>query len=183
MSELTLFSENLKIRGAKLLEESGLIKNLQNFGEVHIVGSFAANLLVNGDIDISVIREESFTQEEALEILKFLYKAGGFRSYFIGGDWNDPRAGNEFPDGYYLGMKTKNGIETWKIDIWFLDTKEFEVRKNSLQIQEVELTTDQRELILRLKRERNEKKLPVSSQTIYEAVLNEGATSLEEISM
>ena len=60
-----------------------------------------------------------------------MYFHGKFRSYFIGGNWDDPRKGKEFPNGYYIGLKEKFKSESWKFDIWFVSEVEFANRKDN----------------------------------------------------
>lgn len=181
MKRLIDVSSKLKNDADTLLQQTGLIEDLKRFGEVHLTGAYAGNVMMHGDIDITVIRDTAYSSDEVLDILKFLYKKGKFRSYFIKGDWDDDRKGNEFPHGHYIGMKQRLNDEKWKIDVWFADRKEYEDRKkNLLDIASSTLTDEQRELILEIKEYRNDNKLNISGQEIYEAVINKGIKNLEE---
>ncbi|MBN2094233.1 MAG: hypothetical protein JW740_02605 [Candidatus Zambryskibacteria bacterium] len=123
-----ILEENKKYQKTadELLKSSGLLDILKKYGEVHFAGAYSAGLMMHGDIDMRVVRDKEFTVEEVFEIFKELYFAGKFRSYFISGDWDDPRKGKEFPDGCYVGIKMDLNDERWKLDIWFVSKIELE---------------------------------------------------------
>lgn len=181
MSELIKSSNKFKEVADVLLSQTGLIDDLKKFGEVNFSGAYAGNVMMHGDIDITVVRNTQYSADEVLDILKELYHKGTFRSYFVKGDWDDDRKGNEFPHGHYIGMKQRLNGEKWKIDVWFVGKEEFEQRKkNLLDISSVTLTDKQRQIILEIKKYRNDNKLKISGQEIYEAVLNKEVTNVDE---
>lgn len=181
MSELIDISNKFKEEADILLSQTGLIDDLKKYGEVHFTGAYAGNVMMHGDIDITVVRDTPYSSEDVFDILKTLYLNGKFRSYFIKGDWDDNRKGNQFPHGHYIGMKQRLNGEKWKVDVWFVGKQEFEDRKNKfLDIGDDSFTDEQRELILEIKRYRNKNKLDISGQEIYEAVLKNGINSLDE---
>lgn len=135
--------------------------------------------MMHGDIDISVVKEKDFSVEEVFEIFKNLYLEGKFRSYFIGGDWDDPRKGDEFPKGRYVGLKEKINGEKWKFDIWFLNEEEYSNRSQESKFES--MTAEQKRLILECKKMRNEKKLSISGQEIYDLVLAGKIDNAEEL--
>ncbi|MEK7180415.1 MAG: hypothetical protein AAB706_02980, partial [Patescibacteria group bacterium] len=145
------------------------------------VGAYAANLMMHGDIDISVVRSKPFSIEEVFDIFRNLYFKGAFRSYFIGGDWDDPRKGKEFPHGYYIGMKQRVEDEKWKIDVWFIGEEDFNNREKEFNVSNILLTDEQKETILDFKQYRNKNKLSIPSQKIYETVLKHGCKTIGEL--
>ena len=181
MSSLSEISKKYKQQADNLLEETGIIDDLKKHGDVEFTGAYAADLMMHGDIDISVVRPKPFSIEEVFDIFRSLYFKAAFRSYFIGGDWDDPRKGNEFPHGYYVGMKQRIGNEKWKIDVWFIGEEDFNNRKKGFNISNIPLTDGQRGVILAFKQYRNENKLSVPSQEIYEAVLRHNCKTIEEL--
>lgn len=180
MSELTQISNKYKEQADELLESKGLVKNLEKYGEVCFTGAYAGNVMMHGDIDITVVQEKTYSIDDVFEIFKSLYFEGKFRSYFIKGDWDDPRMGNEFPNGYYIGLKDKINGEKWKFDIWFVSRKDFEERNKSLCIDKIQLTENQREAILLLKKYRKENKMDISGVVIYKAVLEGNCMTINE---
>jgi len=125
--------------------------------------------MMHGDVDITVVRDQEFSIEEVFEIFRELYFQGKFRSYFIGGDWDDPRKGKEFPKGYYIGLKEKLDGERWKFDTWFVSKKEFANRNDNPALKIA--TEEQKELILLCKQYRNEHKVAITGQDIYDKIL------------
>ncbi len=178
MDRLTDISKEWKKKADQLLEEKGMVETLSKFGKVHFNGAYAYDLMMHGDIDISISREQAFSIEEVFEIFRQLYFAGKFRSYFIGGDWDDPRKGKEFPNGYYIGLKEKTNGERWKIDIWFVSESEQSNRNENANLYTI--TEDQKELILVCKQYRNDHKLSVTGQEIYDNVLGGKWKSIDD---
>jgi len=182
MSQLIEKSKYFKEQADILLKQTGIINDLNEFGHVSLSGSYVGDVMMNGDIDITVVRQEPYLPEEVMEILKKLYLKGKFRSYFIKGDWNDERKGAEFPNGHCIGLKQRLNGERWKVDIWFVDEKEFKNRKESfLDIADFKTTSDQKELILQFKKYRDDNSLEISSQKIYEAVIKKNIKNIKEL--
>ncbi|MFA6430157.1 MAG: hypothetical protein WC229_00070 [Candidatus Paceibacterota bacterium] len=180
MSELFEISKKFKEQADELLAKTDLTNNLHKYGEVYFTGAYAGNVMMHGDIDITVVRDEPYSKDEIFEVLKGLYFEGKFRSYFIKGGWNDPRMGNEFPNGYYVGLKYRVGNEKWKIDIWFVSREDFIERSKSFSIDKVQLTDEEKELILLFKKYRKDKDLDVPGQVIYKAVLEQECKSIKD---
>lgn len=184
MSELTQESENYRKLADNILTSSKIIETLEKHGEVIPHGSYVANLMMNGDIDIYVVKGKNFTQEEVLEIFNEVYLStkDKFRSYYIGGNWDDVRRGDQFPYGHYMGMKAVIEEEKWKIDIWFISKEEQErLSKEKFDITKVNVTPEQRETILRFKKYRNENSLSVSGQQIYELLIYKNVSDISEL--
>lgn len=172
-------SKAWKAKADRLLNEKGLVADLSKFGEVHFTGAYSYDLMMHGDVDVSIVREKPFSIEEVLEIFKSLYLKGKFRSYFIGGDWDDPRKGAEFPKGYYIGLKEKLDGERWKFDLWFLGREEFNKRSDNPKLKS--LTEGQKKLILECKQVRSQDKLAVTGQEIYDLVLGGKLIEAEDL--
>ena len=157
MSDLTQKSEEYKKLADDFLVSSGLLEVLKKYGEVAFAGSYPAGLMMHGDVDMRLVREKDFTIEEILQVFNDVYLSTKekFRSYFMGGDGDDIRKGNEFPHGHYMGMKVMVGEEKWKFDVWFVSSAELErLSKEKFDITKVNLTTEQKEVILKFKKYR-----------------------------
>ncbi len=176
---LLVKSRQVKQRADALLQEAGLVRLLQNYGEVLFTGSYAIDLMVNRDIDLYVVHPE-LAEERVLDALRSLILQSFFHGYIYYDFLKHPSAG--FPGGYYIGLKLPFRDEAWKLDIWFLSVD----REGRLQqIQEMNaLNESQRLAILRFKHLIIERQLKVSGMFIYDAVLR-GITNeqafLEEI--
>lgn len=175
MDVLKISDQYTKI-ASDYLQSSKLVEVLEKYGCVAYEGAYAGNVMMDGDIDIKVIRENEFTIDDMFVVLRDLYDMCGdsFRSYFLKRDWDDPRIGKQFPNGQYIGLKTYIGDERWKCDIWFIDESESTRDRQKIDISKIELTDEQRRVILVFKQYRKQNKLKVSGQEIYEAVLEKG---------
>jgi len=180
MQNLVAISEEYKKEADRLLKETGLVEYLSKFGKVHFAGAYSYGLMMHGDIDIYVIRDKRYSIEGVFEIFKKLYFQDKFRSHFIGGDWDDLQGGKKVANAYYIGLKQRIGDERWKFDIWFLSQADFDALPNKDYFQDKSMTNEQKKLILECKQYRNNQKLPVESQTIYELVMNGHCKSLKD---
>ena len=160
------------------LKSSQLLSVLEKHGRVEFEGAHAGNVMLHGDIDIKVIRDNDYTQDEIFVILRDIHDTCGdnIRSLFIKADWDDPRFGQQYPYGKYIGLKTTLNDERWKFDIWFISEAEAARDRGVLDISKITLNDEQREKILEFKKYRKEHNLKVSGQEIYEAVLEKGFT-------
>jgi hypothetical protein len=173
-------SHEFRRQGEELLSSSELPQVLGKYGELKFVGSYPAELMMNGDIDIHVVREKAFSKQEVLDAFNDIASHTHFISYYIG-DWNGTNIHPEFPDGYYVGMKTKFADRNWKIDTWFISYDEQAKRdQEKIDITRTPLSEKQRESILQFKKFRNDNNVGISGQKIYEIVINEGITELED---
>lgn len=180
--DLLKISNDYKQKADNFLSLSSLATLLAKYGKVEYEGAYAGNVMFHGDIDIKVIRESDFTQDEMFIILKDINDSCGenFKSLFIKADWDDPRFGQQYPYGRYIGLKTLINDERWKFDIWFISEAEAARDRRVLDISKVNLTEEQRTKILEFKQYRKNNNLKVSGQEIYEAVLEKGFTNPEE---
>ncbi len=182
MNELFKESHEYSKVADELIESSNIKALLSKYGEVIFKGAYAANLMMDGDIDIVIVGERDFTQDEILKIFNdlFLSTNKDFRSYYVRGNWDDVVRGEELPFGDYLGMKTRINKKKWKIDLWFIGPNEEErLNKDRFDITKVEITDSQRETILKFKKYRKENKLDISGQKIYELVIKKGVVDIE----
>lgn len=170
-STLKTESETYKKNADALIAESGILDILKKYGEPVFVGSYAADLMMSGDIDIHVLREKSFNREDTLVVLTDFFRSTTFNSYYLG-DWNGGDIHPDFPEGYYIGLKKRFVGEKWKIDIWLVSKSEQDkFDRENFDIAKTTITPAQREEILRLKRDRKENNIKISGQEIYKKVL------------
>jgi len=176
--QLSEISDLYKETAYSFLESSKLLSVLEKYGRIEFEGAYAGNVMLHGDIDIKVIKNTDYSQDEMFTILRDIHDTCGdsFRSLFIKADWNDPRLGQQFPKGRYIGLKTYINDERWKFDVWFISEHENNRDRGKLDISKANLTEEQRLKILKFKQYRKEHNLKVSGQEIYEAVLEKEIT-------
>ena len=181
--DLLKVSDNYRKTADVFLQTSELISVLGKYGRIEYEGAYAGKVMLHGDVDIKVIRDTDFTQAEIFTILKDIHDSCGdaFRSLFIKADWDDPRLGQQFPNGRYIGLKTYIDEERWKFDIWFISETENARDRGKLDISKTDLTKEQRLKILEFKQYRKDLGLKVSGQEIYEAVIEKGVTNPEAL--
>ena len=179
--QLTEISDSYKETARSFLESSKLLSVLEKYGRIEFEGAYAGNVMIHGDVDIKVIRETDYTQDEVFTILRDIHDtcSDNIRSLFIKADWDDPRFGQQYPYGKYIGLKTTLNDERRKFDIWFISEGENNRDRGKLDISKTSLTDEQRLKILEFKQYRKEHALKVSGQKIYEAVLEKDFTDPE----
>ena len=171
--------EELRAEADRLLA-SGLRVILNDYGLVHLVGSYALRLMVWRDLDIHIV-------QPALDKEKF-FELGGriaallnpprmqYRDETIGSTEGLPRG---MYWGVYLGDERAGA---WKIDIWLTGSEGFEaVRAHGKRIQG-RLSETTRPLILQIKSacwRHPQYRREFASGDIYEAVLDHGVADIE----
>lgn len=181
--QLTEISDSYKEAANLFLDSSKLLSVLEKYGRIEFEGAYAGNVMLHGDVDIKVIRDTDYTQDEMFTILRDIHDTCGdnIRSLFIKADWDDPRFDQQYPYGKYIGLKTSLNDERWKFDIWFISEEENGRDRGKLDISKVGLTEEQKIKILEFKQYRKEHSLKVSGQEIYKAVLEKGLTDPKEL--
>ncbi len=174
-------SDKYKETADNFLGESKLLSVLEKNGRIEFEGAYAGNVMLHGDIDIKVIGPKDYGNDEIFKVLKDIHDTCGdhIRSLFIKADWDDPRFGQQYPYGKYIGLKTLLNGDRGKVDIWFISETETARERNVLDIARVQLSESQRLQILECKQYRKEHNLKISGQEIYEAVLNTSYISPE----
>lgn len=167
-------SRIIKQEAEFLLKQSRLPKLLAQYGEVKIAGGYALDLMMNGDIDIHVTNP-NFTKISAVNVLNDLIKRGFFKGYlfydfikFI----KERKPG--FPAGYYIGLKRRFRGRKWKIDIWFTKPKDMAKQDALVNRLKEGITNDNKYLILKFKKLKENRNLNIRSFEIYKMVLLKG---------
>lgn len=150
-----------------LLQSTNIINILSKFGEVHIVGSYAFNLMIDPDIDLVVVTDDPEKNSE--EALAYISKLHLFQKLEYGDFKKFPR--NNRPSFFILNMKTPWENEMFEIETWFIDDA-----KDKIDFVEYmkNISPEQIDEILKLKIKRkieNIDKKKLSSFDIYKKVL------------
>ncbi len=99
-----------------LLANTGIIKLLSHLGVVHIVGSCAAKLMWDPDIDIIVITNDP--QKSALKAMNDLAKNEKFQKLEFGDFKNHPM--KDRPKSFVVNARKEWMGEEWEIETWFV---------------------------------------------------------------
>lgn len=174
-------SVSLHRTAAQLLSSTRLLEILGKYGEVRLVGSYAANLMMHGDIDVHVIKPHGYTMPDILKVFSEIALTDNFEQQMIW-NWDKKTRKPEWKPvtdlgGFYIFLRTRYGEIKWKIDIWFIDSAEQTKADSKLNVMNMTITDEQRKAILAFKKIRNEAGIEYGSQKIYELVLVRGMTS------
>lgn len=166
--------EQLRISAKSLLDSTKLVETLQDIGRVNLTGSYVYNLMVEPDIDIEVYCTD--IHKAATQFSNEQITSGRWNGVMFY-DWVNWRK-EDFPVGYYVGFKQDFEGYRWKIDIWFLEEGTKVRNADSLM---VNVTPEQRKLILEAKEAKLIEKWPVDSTAIYKAVIERNLETLAAI--
>ncbi len=183
MSDLIDSQKQLQKEAATIVELLGLEAMLTGIGRPLRVGSSAMGLMVQRDIDITVVCDslDGSTLRAFAEIGARLMPMDkyvtGVRLRNDTGVWNvDPAS---YPDGLYLGLSVRAPDRAeWTFDIWAIDRPERQPDLAHLRTLLPRITEAHREVILTIKhalanrRQTGESRVP--STLVYDAVVDEG---------
>jgi hypothetical protein len=158
---------------------SGLREVLSDYGEVHVVGSYALHLMVWRDLDITIFRAQQDREQffrlggRIAELLK--PHRMSYRDEFIDRTEKNPTG---LYWGVYLGDARKGA---WKIDIWTVSPDDPKAAHLGTQSLRERLSDNSRAIILRIKSQlwsHPEYRRTFSSQDIYDAVLDHDVSDI-----
>lgn len=174
---LTFPTKEIKQEADLLLKKSNLINFLSKHGKVSILGSYELDLMLDGDIDIYVVKDKT-SKDSVIKILNNLIKAEKFNGYLFYDFYKKTK--EYFPKGYYIGLKTKQNGRKWKVDIWFMDKMD---KKSDQLMKSVKegLNDKTRKTILKLKSYCKNKNLNIPSYFIYLAVIEKNITTIKAL--
>ena len=168
-------SKKWKREATNLLRNSGIENILKKFGKVVFTGSYAADLMMNGDIDIYVVNK-TYSKKRVLEIFNKIANFCFFEGYLFF-DWKKNKH-PDFPAAYYIGLKKKIDGTKWKIDIWFLTPNDLH-KLEYFNLNPDKINKEQKLAILKLKNFRNKFFQNISSKIIYDMALKDNVTTTE----
>ncbi len=182
-SELVAQANQLQKKAKLILDNLSIIEILKKISEPKIVGSAKYGLMIIKDIDIHAYIKE-YHIEKILNLLPKLallptIRKAQFNNYReFRKDHRKDRVG--FPHGYYIGLRSVQDSDEWKIDIWFI--KEDEDKSfNDLRLKN--LSDEQRETILKLKNlwlTKDGYRDGILSVDFYKAVLDFGVKTAKD---
>ncbi|MYL54925.1 hypothetical protein GLW08_16445 [Pontibacillus yanchengensis] len=178
--DLNRLNEKLLNEADGILYELGLYDSLKKYGDPKVSGSYFLNLMTWRDLDI-YLKSEAMDNETFFDLgkeitMKLNPSKMSFRNELIG---KTPH----LPEGLYWGVHTNLFDEKWKVDIWAINSEE--VKRKQREVEEIKYRLDnsKKESILELKNQLHSHPLyrkTFFSVDIYDAVLNDKVTSLEQ---
>jgi hypothetical protein len=177
---LQTLHEELRSEANRLLD-SGLRRILNDYGDVHLAGSYDLGLMVWRDLDIHIVQPafDTGTFFELGRRIAELLKPHRmhYRDETLAATPGLPRG---LYWGVYLGDERHSA---WKIDIWVTDAATFEATRAYGERIKQQLNEATRPVILELKAacwRHPEYRRRFTSSDIYTAVLDHGVASVED---
>lgn len=178
--DLDTLNEIILNEADEILYEFGLYDSLKKFGNPQVSGSYLLKLMTWRDLDI-YLESESIDNETFFELgkeisIKLNPSKMSFRNELIG---KTPH----LPKGLYWGVHTNHFDQKWKIDIWAIDSEEVKQKQSGVEELMFKIDNYKRRSILELKNQLHSHPLyrkTFFSVDIYDAVLNDKITSLEQ---
>jgi hypothetical protein len=146
---LIIANEQLHQEADDILDRKGLRKTLDQYGSVHVTGSYSLGLMTWRDLDIYV-ENENLTEQKFFDLGKDIF----YLLHPVKMSFRNERIARTkgLPVGLYWGIylgDEKKG--SWKIDIWGLSNKECEARLSFCNQIAERITNDSRMKILEIK--------------------------------
>lgn len=161
-------SKQIHSDAKSLLEDTKIIDLFNDLGTVHILGSYAANLMLDPDIDIIVVTNTP--KESALKAFNKLAEREQFQKLEFGDFKNYPEKNR--PKSFIVNARKTWMGEKWEIETWFITELD-----DQLEIVEKlkNLNDKAKKAILEKKKQRSSSgnsKHNLSSWDIYQDFLN-----------
>ncbi len=157
----------MKDAATSLLKSTDILNILARFGKVHVVGSYAFDLMTEPDIDLIVVTDDpKKSSEEALAHVSHLHL---FQKLEYGDFQKFPR--EKRPPFFIFNMRTPWEGKSFEIETWFLPDAADQL---AFVEKMKKISPEERQKILELKLKRKQSgidKAKLSSFDIYQEVL------------
>jgi hypothetical protein len=175
-------NKSIKQEAGTILNEAGLLAILNEFGTVHISGSYALDLMTWRDLDI-------YVETEKITLADFFLLGGDIAGALQPAKMNfrneriaaTPGLPSGLYWGVYLGDERKGA---WKIDIWAVGGNECKRLLDHCAAIKRKLTPESAQQILAIKSQCWQDpsyRKSYSSGDIYRAVLENGVKDIEQL--
>lgn len=146
--DLEIINSTLIKEADDILYKLGLMNVLGKFGNPHVSGSYLLKMMTWRDLDIylesNTIKEEDFFELGKELSIRLKPSRMNYRNELLGKTPN-------LPNGLYWGVYTNLFQQHWKIDIWAIDSKEYQNKRSESQKLSEMIDSAKRKTILQLK--------------------------------
>lgn len=171
--------QRLRVEANGLLHGKGLLALLEEYGKPYVTGSYALKLMVWRDLDIYLVAK-SLSIPTFFELGHRIAASLRPQRMHFRNERNVKTKG--LPHGLYWGIYLGDEPEnSWKVDIWAINAKQFKSLKDYHEAIANRLTEDTRLNILEIKSvcwKNPGYRKTFTSQDIYRAVLDESVNDL-----
>jgi hypothetical protein len=178
--DVLAIDRTIRAEGERLLNRTGLAKILQEYASFSVTGSYTLELMVWRDLDIAM-NAPKISIADFFDLGKRITALlSPWKMFFTNN--RDNNAGR-YPVGLYWGIRLgdiKKGA--WKLDLWAFSTEEYRQKVEECQNLKARLNDGNRLTILTVKAQiwnHPQYRDTMTSQDIYDAVLDHGVTSLD----
>lgn len=167
----------LKEKAEHILQNSGLLERLAEYGTPHVIGSCRMDMMAWNDIDID-IENDGMNLEKLYRLTSFILDT--FRPF-----WYEAKeeVDDEGKRVWFQGFEAIIDGERWNFDLWFFDRETIEKAEAFCDSIAARATPAQRESIMEIKRGLMERGLysfeKFCSMDVYKAVLEENIQTIE----
>lgn len=180
IEELLKQQSILQADASQILEILSLEVLFKDFGTLVIGGSYVTGLMTWPDIDVAILQEDKPKRSQMHEIVRLLFKNDIITGVNVMD--NTSLLNPHHPNGIYCGIKCYFNDKKWKIDLWFVKDGT-PVGLEDVKMIKKELNEEKKITILRIKYaifDNPKYKKSIFSTDIYEAVIHQGVTNLDE---
>lgn len=170
-------NNELKAEADVLVQRSSLPELLSGYSAWFVGGSYSYDLMCWRDLDVYVLDPHHDLKrcfDIGYEVTKHLAAKKARFTNNIGDE----------PNGLYWGIKLGDERQgAWKLDLWFLDSKDYAQHAQYSESMRARLTAETTIAILQIKEafwRRREYRDTITSDLIYRAVLDAGIRSLQD---
>ena len=176
-----LKSLEIREKADRILHDTGLLAELEKYGEVHSIGSYRMDIMAWNDIDIDV-RNDGMRLDKLYALTKYVIET--FRPV-----WYEAKeeVTDEGKTVWFHGWEAVIDGELWNFDIWFFDEETIAKAEAFCDGISAKLAAEpeKKALIAQIKRELIGRGMysfeQFCSMDVYRAVLELGMTSADEM--
>lgn len=163
-----------------ILNDLGLINELNKYGKTHIIGSYKMNLMAWNDLDID-IENDAMSLDKLYQLTNYILNT--FSPTWYEAKEENNKQGNKV---WFQGFEFYFDDALWNVDIWFLDKDEIEkAEKYCNGIKEKIQNKEQlKNAVISIKQNLIKRDLysfdKYTSMDVYDAVINKGIINTED---
>lgn len=164
----------------RILYDLGLLRELNKYGEPHLVGSVKMDLMAWNDLDIDV-ENDAMALDKLYQLTTFILDNFNPTWYEAKEEINEQ--GNKV---WFQGFEFYLDNELWNVDIWFFDKEEIEKTEKYCDVisEKIKDNEQLRTAIIDIKQELIKRDLysfdKYTSMDVYDAVLNKDIMNINE---
>lgn len=176
MGKYTALNNQLKSEIDSILVKFSLIELINSYGKVLVTGSYTYDLMAWRDYDL-VLQLNNYNMSEVYALVEEIgIKLNPDKLRILN---NLKKIESNRPEGVWLGVY----VENWKLDIWLMNSQNFEKEVQRTKEMQQKLKDVDKEILISIKAVLSEDPdyhVKFSSVDLYEACLEGGVRTVEE---